>query len=301
MLAVMKKLTFCIVTVAALIGTPAFAADMAVKAPPPAPAPVYNWTGFYVGGNVGYSWGKAVTDGQVSGWTFSPGSIPNSIPGSAFSDSNRLNGIIGGGQVGYNWQSGGPWVYGLELDWQASAENGGATHSATFAEQNGPDCPSGTCEFVNGTGSTHYEAKILWFGTARGRVGYASDGWLLYATGGLAYGRVRLAGTDTVAGTVTDCDAVSCASAFFNGAGSFSQSRINAGWTVGGGVEGALTRLRNWTWKVEYLYLDLGSLDASGVTSGNTIAAGPFVGPTISTHTHFTDNIIRLGLNYQFH
>jgi outer membrane immunogenic protein len=57
----MKKLAIAIAAIA-LIGTPAFAADMPLKAPPPAPAPVYNWTGFYVGGNVGYSWGKADTD-----------------------------------------------------------------------------------------------------------------------------------------------------------------------------------------------------------------------------------------------
>jgi outer membrane immunogenic protein len=58
----MKKLATCVIVAAGLIGTPAFAADMAVKAPPPAPAPVYNWTGWYVGGNVGYSWGNAHTD-----------------------------------------------------------------------------------------------------------------------------------------------------------------------------------------------------------------------------------------------
>ena len=54
----MKKLATAIAAIA-LIGTPAFAADMAVKAPPPAPAPVHSWTGWYVGGNVGYSWGRS--------------------------------------------------------------------------------------------------------------------------------------------------------------------------------------------------------------------------------------------------
>ena len=57
----MKKLAN-IVAIAGLVGTPAFAADLPVKAPPPPPAPIYSWTGFYVGGNVGYSWGNAHTD-----------------------------------------------------------------------------------------------------------------------------------------------------------------------------------------------------------------------------------------------
>jgi outer membrane immunogenic protein len=70
----------------------------------------------------------------------------------------------------------------------------------------------------------------------------------------------------------------------------FSQSKTKSGWTLGGGVEGAFAG--NWTWKVEYLYVDLGS--ESGSVPDN-------FGGTFSWNTRFTDNIVRVGLNYQFH
>src|SRR5262249_20839253 len=112
----MKRLATLITSIA-LIGTPAFAADMAVKAPPPPPAPVYSWTGWYVGGNVGYSWGDAQTDISGSGTSVSlPGFLVGFHNPSAFAGSNtaRLNGVIGGGQVGYNYQTSAKWVLGGE-------------------------------------------------------------------------------------------------------------------------------------------------------------------------------------------
>lgn len=183
----------------------------------------------------------------------------------------------------------GHWVFGLELDWQASGEKGGATRSAAFDMVEG-FCPV-VCIAAQGTATTQYEAKILWFGTARGRVGYAADGLLLYGTGGLAYGRVKVAGTNTVTGVVTECLIVGgCETEPFAAATAFDRSKGNIGWTLGAGIEGAFAQLRNWTWKFEYLYLDLGSLDASAVT--------PF--GTVTTHTRFTDHVVRLGLNVRF-
>jgi outer membrane immunogenic protein len=97
----MKKLVAAI-AVLALIGPPAFA-----QAPPPAPAPVYNWTGWYVGGNVGASFGTFKTDFNAPGsvGVVGPLSCPCSatIPGSGF-DEVYPGGVIGGGQIGYNWQ-----------------------------------------------------------------------------------------------------------------------------------------------------------------------------------------------------
>ena len=84
----MKKLATAIAT-SALIATPAFAADMAVKAPPPAPAPVYSWTGFYLGGNIGASFGRAKTDFNVAPVSVTltpPGGAPFSVPGFSYSD-----------------------------------------------------------------------------------------------------------------------------------------------------------------------------------------------------------------------
>jgi outer membrane immunogenic protein len=79
-----KRLATAIAAIA-LIGTPAFAADMAVKAPPPPPAPVFSWTGWYVGGNVGYSWGSASNDFAFSQTVTFNGS-----------EREHLDGVIGG-------------------------------------------------------------------------------------------------------------------------------------------------------------------------------------------------------------
>ena len=83
---------------------------------------VYNWTGFYVGGNVGYSWGTADTDTTLLGFS---GSIVHS-------DSLKPKGIIGGGQIGYNSHGAPNWVYGLEADWQASGEEASQRYSDPY-------------------------------------------------------------------------------------------------------------------------------------------------------------------------
>ena len=97
---VMKKLAIAIAAIA-LIGTPAFAADMALKAPPPAPAPVYNWTGWYVGVNAGASFGNAKTDFNGAPVTTFLGTVVTG--GFASSEREYPDGFIGGGQIGYNW------------------------------------------------------------------------------------------------------------------------------------------------------------------------------------------------------
>jgi len=259
----------------------AFAADMPVKAPPPA---VSLWTGFYVGGNGGYSWGKANTDVGVPAFIVAGATIP----GRAFSDSNNLKGVIGGGQFGYNVQTG-SLVLGLEVDFQASGEKGGGATRTDPFDVTAFGVPFTTQ--VTGTATTQYDAKISWFGTARWRVGLATNGILLYGTGGLAYGRVQVNGSNTVNGTSTDCIlAVFCFPATPVAAvTSVNGSRVNGGWTAGAGIEAALGA--NWSWKLEYLYLDLGSLYVATTT--------PF-GTVITTHTRFTDHIVRLGLNVRF-
>jgi outer membrane immunogenic protein len=93
-----------------------------------------------------------------------------------------------------------------------------------------------------------------------------------------------------------------------SGTAAFDSSDTNVGFSVGGGLEGKFPYWLpiNWTWKFEYLYLDLGSLDAGTpfattplIHSFPVNPASPAVG-TINTHTHFTDNILRVGLNYKF-
>jgi outer membrane immunogenic protein len=112
-----------------------------------------------------------------------------------------------------------------------------------------------------------------WFGTARGRLGYASAGWLIYATGGYAYTRLE-------------------SNAFASAGGlsvSVQRDESRSGWTVGGGIEAALGA--NWSAKVEYLYMDFGKHEGSWTLTGL---------PVITDSTRLQSNIVRGGLNYRF-
>lgn len=259
----MKKSLLGLVAVSALIAAPAMAADlsMPLKAPPPAVSAPPLWTGWYIGANIGGSFGTAAQNAS-----FPPTVIPPTSPfGSASSD---LDGVIGGGQIGYNWQNGN-WVLGIEADIQGSSEqaSSGLTGTGTIS------IPG--VALITSTGNLAITEKLDWFGTVRGRLGVVGGpNWLFYGTGGLAYGGVD---TDTSLN-------VGVLSAINN----FNTTR--AGWTAGAGIEGWLGH--NWTVKVEYLYIDLGSYT-------NTFTGlGVFTPITVSTHV--TDNIVRAGLNYHF-
>ncbi len=282
---VMKKLAIGISTVIALIGTPAFAADMAVKAPPPAPAPAYNWTGWYAGINLGASFGSVKTDFNVTPVTITSGPFSGIVPGFASSNTEYPSGFMGGGQIGYNWQLSPIWVVGLEADFQGALEKDSNTLSNPF---------TGTGSFtLTGTTVTNYSTKIDWFGTVRARLGYLwGDGKVLsYVTGGLAYARVDLEGTSTTSGTFGGFP--------FSITHPLGHSHVNAGWTVGYGMEGALAT-PGWTWKVESLYMDLGYLNDTDADTFVCLDCS-VTGAQVITHTHFTDAILRGGLNYQFH
>jgi outer membrane immunogenic protein len=282
--AAMKRLAIAIAI--ALIGTRAFAADMAVKAPPPAPAPVYNWTGWYAGVNAGGSFGNVKTDFNIAPITVGT----STIPGFASSNTEHPSGFMGGGQVGYNWQFSPIWVVGLEADFQGALEKDSNNLSTpfnanvTFLINNTP--PPICCVLATGTAVTNYTTRIDWFGTVRGRFGYLwGNGQLLsYVTGGLAYGHVDVEGTTTISGSV-GLDT-------FSVTHPIGHSQVNAGWVAGFGTEGRLWAT-NWTWKIEGLYMDLGHLN-------DTDAAPVATGGQVITGSHFTDTIFRGGLNYQF-
>jgi outer membrane immunogenic protein len=255
---------------ALLVAAPAMAADMPVKAPIAPPVIPYSWTGFYVGANVGYSWGRAETD-------FSATSLA-AFGVSSFSRSQHLNGVIGGGQLGYNWQANNQWVFGLEADFQGSAEKDSDPRAPlSFSVPVGEDT-------LTAIANQTLETKIKWFGTVRGRLGYlVTPTVLLYGTGGLAYGRIEATSTQSL--TVT-----------LGGASAATSSLVEAtktkfGWTAGAGVEGAIPNTRDWTWKVEYLYIDFGHIGVSGT---DTVLG------TYSWNTHVTDHIARVGVNYRF-
>jgi outer membrane immunogenic protein len=295
-------------TIAALLlGTPvaALAADLPVKAPPP--VVVYNWTGFYVGGNGGYSWGRASTTQtdqlDTPGFVraFNPAGVEiTTIPGlaqtfpqtflvppttGATSASSKVNGFVGGAQIGYNWQVDRSWVLGFETDFQWSGERGSVNV-----------CSAGCVLGASAIGIAN--TSLNWFGTARGRVGFlATQTLMVYATGGLAYGRIN---NDYASGINQVGDPLAT--------GSIRSTRL--GWTAGAGVEGKIDQ--HWSWKAEYLYMDLGSVSTT-LTPATATATGPLI-PTrdnfiqasvVSTNsaqvaTRFTDSIFRFGINYRF-
>lgn len=234
--------------------------------------PVQSWTGAYVGVTAGYGWGESNSTISPIDTVFIPffqsqGSIPTSI-------NHRFNGFIGGGEVGYNWQFG-SWVTGLEADFSYSGLRGDVT---SYAPQIG----------ANPETLTSQGTELAWFGTARARMGYlASPDTLLFATGGLAYGRVKVS-----TGLVPE-PTLPCATSVICSAGSASETRV--GWTVGGGVESRFAP--NWTVKVEYLYFDLGKISDTALgLSSNPFWRGL---PIMGVSSDITGNIVRVGLNYQ--
>jgi outer membrane immunogenic protein len=266
---------------------PASAADLrppVLKAPPPV-VETWSWTGFYLGGNGGYSWGRSKTTIDYYSTTTGLSIVPPA--GSITSDKFNMNGGIAGGQIGYNWQSGN-WVWGLEADIQWSGQKGDAAFVCGLpAVGTGPCLPGLTFVPAGVTGTAlNLTEKLEWFGTVRGRLGLLwTPSLLAYVTGGLAYGSIK---TDAVLGVVNPGGAPVGGIV----ASAISSSHTNAGWTIGAGLEGRISG--NWTAKIEYLYMDLGSVNPV-VLSG--LVAAP-IGARINSDV--TDNIVRVGLNYKF-
>jgi outer membrane immunogenic protein len=248
----------------------ASAADLPVKAPP-APAlicPTCNWTGFYIGGNIGGSIGVDQNFAADSGF---PAGAGFNNPYLSSSTKRALPGFLGGGQAGFNWQTGNV-VLGVEADWQFTDER----NTLTVTGQN-----------IGGVGATlgfSNEEHIKSIGTARARLGWAHDGFLWYVTGGGAWARIENALTLTSSSPPTT----------FASPVSASFTNDKSGWTIGGGVETCLWN--NWSAKLEYLYVDLGTFQYGFQTP--TTAAGTFA--THASDDKLQEHIIRVGLNYRF-
>jgi outer membrane immunogenic protein len=136
--------------------------------------------------------------------------------------------------------------------------------------------------------------KIDWFGTVRGRVGSTiTPSLLVYVTGGLAYGQVD--STSTVSGINIFGAQGTNTFTLVPAAVAFSSRTTKTGWTLGGGIEGLLGG--NWTGKIEYLYLDLGTVSGAFVTPIVTTTGG-FLSSSFSSQ--ITNHILRVGLNYRF-
>jgi outer membrane immunogenic protein len=253
----------------------AFAADLArapaAAAPVPTPVPVvpvYNWTGFYIGFNAGGSIGSDSNSNAIS--VFPTVVINNPV---VSSDGRRaLPGGIAGGQIGYNWQLGPSWVFGVEGDWQWSGQR---NTSNLIGQDFGP--PMITASYSD-------EEKINSIATARARFGWARDSFLWYVTGGGAWAGMK--DDYTLTSSVPPVT--------FPSPTGINFSTTKSGWTIGGGVETHLGG--NWTAKVEYLFVDLGSVANTFTAPLTTVGTSVVFNSSHSVQDH----IIRIGVNYKF-
>lgn len=262
----MKRLIVAAAAFTLLGGTSAFAADAVVynDAAPVAPDAVFSWTGGYIGVNLGYGGGDAKHPFSVKALDTNQGALIDA-PGSRTIAKGSLNmtssGFLGGVQAGWNFQSDRV-VYGVEADFQGSDVKGETNFSLNYEGD--------TAKGKIGT-------KLNWFGTVRARLGYAAtDRFLVYATGGLAYGETK----SYVRASVPSEDI------------SFSESakKTKAGWTIGAGAEYAFAD--HWTLKSEYLYTDLGK--------ANLYSDEIFEGVKAKLDRKFDFHTVRIGLNYKF-
>ncbi len=288
-------------TLLASVGAMALTGAALAAEPPPVvlpPPPIFTWTGLYLGINAGYTWSSSNTVSTATTNTFCNPTLGGCLPGEVPSDgvsSARLatgsvpvksNGFIGGGQIGYNWQFANSFVAGIEADIQGIAASNGT--GSVFSQAVDPLFPT---EQIATTLSSSRRQDYL--GTVRGRLGFTiTPTFLVYGTGGLAYGQTNSSTSITQA--FENAPGVPNP---FSSVGTLSNSRI--GWTAGGGAEWLFAP--NWSVKVEYLYYDLGSVTygLSPLQSFNS-ASTPFTVGAPFSRTSFRGNIVRAGLNYHF-
>ena len=269
----MMRAAAAAMTVATAVAAQAADLPTRKEAPPPVfVPPPFTWTGFYVGVNAGGVWSSG---GNVSTTAFFNGFpvLTTSFPNTNFGSSQ--SGFIGGGQAGYNWQSG-AFVLGVETDFDGtSLSRSRSVIGPTFIDP---------IRRLNDFWTANGSVSLDWLGSTRARVGYAWDRLMVYGTGGVAYG-----GASTHLNVFDAVDGF----AFSTGGGSSSRT----GWTVGGGVEYAFTN--NIVLGAEYLYYNLGSRHFSFVPN---VAASNEFGAAIFSQTkiNFDGSVARARLSYKF-
>jgi outer membrane immunogenic protein len=257
-------------------GTAGFASDMPLKAR--APGGAYDWTGFYVGGTAGAAWTKAdvgldTVNNDPADLLYRTSDIPflNALGSPNMSGSKA----IFGGKIGLNHQWG-PYVGGLEADFSAFRFNKSARPSGN---------PFVVPIYVGGTASFNPNVSTNWLATFRGRIGYSFDRTLIYVTAGVALSRISFSDTYTAHspnGGVNDSESISA-------------SKTKLGWTLGAGIDYALTN--NWIVSAEYLHIDLGSMNVSSLA---TTGGGFTRSATFNFSTKLTSDIVRAGIAYKF-
>lgn len=246
------------------------AAGLAAAAPAFAQQDESLWSGWYAGINLGGTWGHGSQH-----MTVAPGPGPGVIPAQDVATLNATApgksnpaGFAGGGEGGYNYKfrSSGL-VLGLETDFDAFDLNQRQSKTASSGLLISPPL----------TYSLSQQVATNWIWTVRPRIGWAFGRWLVYGTGGMALADVRL--RSNFANTFSPPAVASLNTSF-----------TNVGWTAGGGVGFALTP--QFSVKVEYLYTDLGTVNASfGTSSGFAL---------ISSSASARSSVVRMGVDYRF-
>jgi outer membrane immunogenic protein len=225
----------------------------------------YDWTGFYAGLNAGVAWNNSDITQQYNNDLYECGSDRIAACAANGRGYDRVEDKIegdqaaftGGAMLGYNWQMDRV-VFGVEADINYL---GFSEETERSREGIVPSVPSG-----ERTSKLSFEAD--WFGTVRGRLGYAANNLLFYGTGGLAYGHMDASGKVTGAAPVLNSVDVETASYHDDLKGSASST--NFGWTIGAGMEYGLDR---WSLGVEYLFVDLGTAEWDSDASAPAVAS----------------------------
>jgi outer membrane immunogenic protein len=241
---------------------PVLAADMPVKAVYKAvPVEVFSWSGFYIGAHGGGGWAR-IDSTTVDQTVTIPG--PGPVVVGALPVSTNLSGGLAGGQAGFNFQTG-MWVWGVEA--QGSWANLTGSTACTVVAA-GIGAVSTAC-----TGN----AKVDALGTIAARLGVAVDRVLFYAKGGAAWAHNQYSTNVTVPG-------LGLAGAIF------SANETRWGWMTGIGVEYAFSQ--NWSAKIEYNYMDLGTVRAHFTS--------PVTAFTSDVDNRERINVVKVGINYRF-
>ena len=291
-----KALLLASVGVAA-ISFNASAADLALKAVPARPAYVapFSWTGWYIGGFAGASFSNHKSTASPDG----EGSFFDA-PGSFFGPPTETRGLVvqglAGATIGYNLQVNGNIVLGLEADaaWLSKAQSHSTTSTSTYSFNGG--CGQG---FQTGSIKNQYGATSI--GTVRARFGVAFDRTMVFATGGLAVGRVKSSTEAAYSYAETYGNNSANGSASWSG----SSSKTKYGYALGGGFEHALTN--HVIFKLDAMYYNLGKVTTRATGSGctasrcnSTCNTGPGTAQSYKS-THTVDGVMtRVGLNYKF-
>jgi outer membrane immunogenic protein len=243
----------------------ASAADMPVKSPYVGAPPAFSWSGFYVGVHAGYNWSS-------NNWT-SGGVVEDPTPGSLLVTpmKPKTDGILGGVQAGANYQIA-SWVVGMEADWAFLSRKGSS---------DGALLQNGAPPFGGFTITSTATSKIDWLAQFTGRAGYAFDRTLFYVKGGVAAGGTK----DNF--TLTQ---VQLGQSLFIDFGTKNNTLV--GWTAGGGIEHFFSP--NWSAKIEYNYVDLGS------TSENFNFVVSPSSLTFRENIEHKLQIVKVGGNYKF-